>query len=78
MHHQSIRQKQLKVPSQQKRQNQFGKLPTKIVITEPWHTLCIDLIDPYTLNGTDGTVIDFMCLTMIDPATRWFKIVELP
>jgi hypothetical protein len=24
------------------------------------------------------TSIDFMCLTMIDPATSWFKIVELP
>ncbi len=36
-------------------------------------TLC-----PYTLKGKDGTVIDFMALTMINPATRWFEIVELP
>ena len=49
-----------------------------MVITKPWHTLCIDLIGPYTLKGKDGTVIDFMCLTMIDPATSWFEIVELP
>ncbi len=40
--------------------------------------LCVDLIGPYTLKGKDGTVIDFMALTMIDPATSWFKIVELP
>ena len=26
----------------------------------------------------DGTVLDFMCMTMIDPATSWFEIVELP
>jgi hypothetical protein len=32
----------------------------------------------YTLNGKDGSSIDFMCLTMIDPATSWFEIVELP
>jgi hypothetical protein len=38
----------------------------------------VDLIGPYTIKGKDGTVIDFMCLTMIDPATSWFKIVELP
>jgi hypothetical protein len=25
----------------------------------------------------DGSSIDFMCLTMIDPATSWFEIVEL-
>ncbi len=23
-------------------------------------------------------MIDFMCVTMIDPATSWFEIVELP
>jgi hypothetical protein len=40
--------------------------------------LCVDLIGPYTLNGKDGTVIDFMALTMINPATSWFEIVELP
>ncbi len=32
----------------------------------------------HALNGKDGSSIDFMCLTMIDPATSWFKIVELP
>ncbi len=40
--------------------------------------LCVDLIGPYTLKGKDGTVIDFMALTMINPATSWFEIVELP
>ena len=42
------------------------------------HSICVDLIGPYTLKGKDGTVIDFMCVTMIDPATSWFEIVELP
>jgi hypothetical protein len=33
----------------------------------------------YMLHGKDRTEIDFMCLsTMIDPASSWFKIVELP
>ncbi len=44
----------------------------------PWKALCVDLIGPYTFKGKDGLSIDFMCLTMIDPATSWFKIVELP
>ncbi len=30
------------------------------------------------LHGKDGTEIDFMCLTTIDPASSWFEIVELP
>jgi hypothetical protein len=31
-------------------------------------------IRPYTLKGKDGTEIDFMCLTMINPASSWFEI----
>ncbi len=58
----------------------YGHLPPKIIITIPWWALCVDLIGPYTytLKGKDGTVIDFMALTMINPTTSWFKVVELP
>ncbi len=42
-----------------------------------WRTLCVDFICPYTIKSKDGTILDFMCLIMIDPATGWFEIVEL-
>jgi hypothetical protein len=29
------------------------------------------------LKGKDGSSIDFMALTMINPASSWFKVVEL-
>eukprot|EP00804_Cyclotella_cryptica_P016666 CCRYP_001971-RA/>CCRYP_001971-RA protein AED:0.45 eAED:0.58 QI:0/0/0/1/0/0/3/0/370 len=61
-----------------RRQIKYGKLPTKLAITNPWEALCVDLIGPSTLKGKDKTQIDFMCITMIDPATSWFEIVELP
>jgi hypothetical protein len=38
----------------------------------------VDLIEPYTLKSKDGTEIDVMCLTIIDPASSWFELVELP
>ena len=38
----------------------------------------MDLIGPYTLKRKDKTEIDFICITMIDPAASWFKIAELP
>ena len=38
----------------------------------------MDLIGPYTLKDKDGTEIDFMCLTMIDLASSWLELVELP
>ncbi len=44
----------------------------------PWKALCVDLVGPYTLKGRDGSIIDFMCLPMINPATSWFEIVDLP
>jgi hypothetical protein len=56
----------------------YVHLPPKLVITTPWRVLCIDLIGPYTLKGKEGSSIDIMCLTMINPATSWFKIEELP
>jgi hypothetical protein len=56
----------------------YGHLPPKLVITTPWKVLCVDLIGPYTLEGKEGSSIDFMCLTMINPTTNWFEIVEIP
>jgi hypothetical protein len=35
-------------------------------------------IGPYTFNGRDDLQIDFMALTIIDHASRWFEILELP
>jgi hypothetical protein len=56
----------------------YGHLPPKLVISTPWKALCVDLIGPYTLKGKDSLSIDFMCLTMINPTTSWFQIVDLP
>ncbi len=56
----------------------YGHVPSKLVILTPWRALCVDLIGPYTLEGKEGSSIDFMWLTMINPATSWFEIVEPP
>ena len=55
----------------------FGHLPPKptpeII---PWHTLCVDLIGLYKFGkGKHQAVLH--ALTMIDPATGWFEIVEI-
>jgi hypothetical protein len=56
----------------------YGHLSPKTVITNPWKCLCVDLIGPYTLKGKDNPQIDLMTLTMIDLASSWFEIAELP
>ena len=55
----------------------YGKLLPKIAKTVPWTTVCVDPIRPYTMKAKDGTILDFVCLTMIDPATGWFNIMNI-
>jgi hypothetical protein len=61
-----------------RRSQKYGHLPPKTVHTIPWECLCVTLIGPYTLKGKDDSQIDFMALTMINPASSWFEIAELP
>ena len=61
-----------------KRKSQYGHLPPKIAETVPWRSICVESIGPYTIKARDKTILDFMCLTMINPATGWFEIIELP
>ena len=56
----------------------YGKLPNKAAITNPWEAVCVDIIGSYTFKGKDRAKIDFMCVTMMNPETSWFEIVELP
>ncbi len=65
-------------PINKRHSQKYGHVPPKPVITTTWQALYVDLIGPYTLKGKEGTSIDFICLTMIDPEKSWFKIVKLP
>jgi hypothetical protein len=74
---QSITKSCMSCQVNKRRTLKYGQLPSKIVISTPWEALCVDLVSPYTLKGKEGSAIDFMALTMINPASSWFKIVEL-
>ena len=47
----------------------YSHLPTK---------LCVDLISPYTIKCPSMKTLTLWCVTMIDPATGWFKVKEIP
>ena len=51
----------------------YGHLPEKEAEAEPWEVLCVDLIGPYKIS-----TVELWCVTMIDPATGWFEIREVP
>ena len=63
--------------NQQKHGKAYGLLPVKTAEIIPWHTLCVDLIGPYTF-GKGKNKLKLHCLTMIDPTTGWFEIAEIP
>jgi hypothetical protein len=53
----------------------YGLLPPKEAESEPWDRMCIDLsIGPYTINKKKKKTLICTCVTMINPATRWFEI----
>lgn len=57
----------------------YGKLPEKQAEAIPWETLCVDMIGPYTIKRKKPKLdLELWCVTMIDPATGWFEIKEVP
>ena len=59
--------------------SKYGQLPAKEAEAEPWDKLCVDLIGPYKFkqpNSKKG--VDLWCATMVDPATGWIEIAEIP
>ncbi len=60
------------------RKRKYGHLPPKEAVTRPWHTVCVDLVGPFELTDSKGTTMEVMLLTIIDPATGWVEIAELP
>ena len=55
----------------------YGHLPMKDVEFHPWKSLCVDLIGPYTVRTKKG-IQSLHAMTMFDPATSWFEVVEIP
>ena len=54
-----------------------GKMPTKEFHYEPWDTICVDLIGPYTVKTHDNKTLTLQAMTICNPATGWFEIKEI-
>jgi len=58
----------------------YGKLPPKDAEIDPWHSVQVDCIGPYTVyqkNGNKRKKLQLRALTMIDPVTSWFEIAGI-
>ena len=56
----------------------YGHLPEKKAEATPWDTLCVDLIGPYKITKRGTSDLTLHCVTMIDPATGWFEMRQIP
>ena len=56
----------------------YGHLPEKEAEAIPWDKLCVDLIGPYHIKQKGKKELKLWCITMIDPATGWFEMKEIP
>jgi hypothetical protein len=59
-----------------KKRRKYGHLPTHEPELTPWKRVDVDLVGPYTVTS-EGKNYSLRALTMIDPATKWFEIVEV-
>jgi hypothetical protein len=55
----------------------YGKLPVKQFEGNPWDTICVDLVGPYSVTTKDDKEITLLAMTICDPATGWFEIAEI-
>ena len=50
--------------------------PPKLAESQPWEHLCVHMIDPYQIRRKGKNTLHLQAVTMIDPATRWFEIIQ--
>ena len=79
--------KTCKICQQYKRKRKYGHVPAKTIEDlVPWRTMHTDLIGPYSITAKQtqpgGEIkeveLQLTAMTMVEPATGWFEIVEVP
>lgn len=56
----------------------YAKMPCKKAEeSKPWRHVYLDCVGPWSVHTPDGKTHKLRALTMIDPATGWFKLAEL-
>jgi hypothetical protein len=50
-------------------------MPPKVAESNPWVMVCVEVVGCFT-RKTPSKTHSLLALTMIDPATEWFEVVE--
>jgi transposase InsO family protein len=79
--------KTCKVCQQHKKKRKYGHVPAKVIEElMPWRTVHTDLIGPYSITAKQiqpggelkEVELNLTAMTMVDPATGWVEIAEVP
>ena len=60
-----------------KQHTKYGHLLPKETESIPWERLCVNLIGLYKITPKNSKEQKLWCVTMINPATNWFKIKQI-
>ena len=69
-------QEMWRIPTYNRLNKKYVKLPDKVAEEKLWNKLCVDLIDPYKTFQIWKEPIILKAVTIIDPVTGWFEITQ--
>jgi hypothetical protein len=62
-----------------KHPQEYGsKLPIKEAKADPWTEVHVDMMGPLSVTTRQSKKLSLLVFTVIDPATGWFKCIEVP
>jgi hypothetical protein len=55
----------------------YGYLSKQDINQDPWHTIYVDTIGPYSVTTKHDKELNLLGITICDPATGWFEVAEI-
>ena len=55
----------------------YGFLSKQDINQDPWNTICVDTIGPYSVKTKHDKELNLLAITICDPATGWFEVAEI-
>jgi hypothetical protein len=59
-----------------KQKKKYGHMPPKLAESQPCEHLSVNMIGPYQIQRKGKKALHLQAVTMIDPASTWFEIIQ--
>ena len=54
----------------------YGYLSKQDITQDPWSTICVDTIGPYSVTTKHDKELHLLAITICDPVTGWFEFAK--